>query len=90
LCQRARWNSPGSQLHSAAGLPDHAEHAAQVAAILVLAGALDIEVIAEGVETQAERAFLEERGCAGLQGYLVSAPLESGAARAFLESQASD
>ena len=73
-----------------AGLPDHAEHATQVEAILVLARALEVEVIAEGVETQAERAFLEERGCAGLQGYLVSAPLEAAAAKAFLESRASD
>jgi len=73
-----------------AGLPDHAEHATQVEAILVLARALDVEVIAEGVETQAERTFLEERGCAGLQGYLVSVPLDAPAARAFLENRASD
>ena len=70
-----------------AGLPDHEEHAAQVEAILVLARALDVEVIAEGVETVVEREFLEERGCTGLQGYLVSPPLEAAEAKQFLESQ---
>jgi diguanylate cyclase (GGDEF)-like protein len=68
-----------------AGLPEHADHAAQVESILDLARSLGIEAIAEGVETEAERAFLEERGCAGLQGYLVSPPLEPDEARAFVE-----
>jgi predicted signal transduction protein with EAL and GGDEF domain len=68
-----------------AGLPDHADHAAQVESILDLAHSLGIEAIAEGVESEAERAFLEERGCAGLQGFLVSAPLEPEEARAFIE-----
>jgi EAL domain-containing protein (putative c-di-GMP-specific phosphodiesterase class I) len=70
-----------------AGLPDHADHAAQVKSILDLAHSLGIEAVAEGVETEAERAFLEERGCAGLQGFLVSAPLEPDEARAFIERQ---
>jgi EAL domain-containing protein (putative c-di-GMP-specific phosphodiesterase class I) len=70
-----------------AGLPDHAEHAALVEAILVLARSLDLEVIAEGVETEAERDFLEDRGCAGLQGFLLSPPLEADEAKAFIEAQ---
>jgi diguanylate cyclase (GGDEF)-like protein/PAS domain S-box-containing protein len=68
------------------GLPDHAAHAVQVEAILGLARNLGIEAIAEGVETEAERMFLEERGCAGLQGFLVSPPLEPDQVRAFLET----
>jgi diguanylate cyclase (GGDEF)-like protein/PAS domain S-box-containing protein len=68
-----------------AGLPDHAEHAALVEAILGLARSLGLDVIAEGVETEAERAFLEDRGCAGLQGFLLSPPLEPDEARAFIE-----
>jgi diguanylate cyclase (GGDEF)-like protein/PAS domain S-box-containing protein len=70
-----------------AGLPDHAEHAALVEAILVLARSLGLDVVAEGVETEAERAFLEDRGCAGLQGFLLSPPLELDEARAFIESR---
>lgn len=36
---------------------------------------LEIEVIAEGVETQAQRTFLYENGCTHYQGYLFSKPL---------------
>ena len=70
-----------------AGVPDHPEHAAQVEAILVLARSLQVEAIAEGVETEAERAFLDERGCSSLQGFLVSPPLEPEEAKAFVESR---
>ena len=35
---------------------------------------LDISVIAEGVETAAERGMLAELGCDLLQGYLFSRP----------------
>jgi EAL domain-containing protein (putative c-di-GMP-specific phosphodiesterase class I) len=34
-------------------------------------------VVAEGVESEAQRAFLEENGCTGLQGYLLSPPLSA-------------
>jgi EAL domain-containing protein (putative c-di-GMP-specific phosphodiesterase class I) len=34
-----------------------------------------MEVIAEGVETQEQRAFLEHHGCALCQGYLFSRPV---------------
>ncbi|MDD1619662.1 MAG: EAL domain-containing protein [Methylococcaceae bacterium] len=36
---------------------------------------LGIEVIAEGVETEAQRAFLEQHGCSACQGYLFSEPV---------------
>lgn len=70
-----------------AGVADHREHAAQVEAILALARSLGVEVIAEGVETEEERAFLEERGCSSLQGFLVSPPLAPEEARAFVEAR---
>ncbi len=69
-----------------AGLPDHVDHAALVEAILGLAKNLGLEVIAEGVETEAERDFLEDRGCAGMQGFLLSPPLEADEAKAFIEA----
>ena len=40
-----------------------------------MANKLNIEVIAEGVETEAQRAFLEYNGCQLYQGYLFSEPL---------------
>jgi diguanylate cyclase (GGDEF)-like protein len=46
-----------------------------VAAILALAHALNIQVIAEGIETQAQRHALLSMGCEMGQGYLLGYPL---------------
>jgi diguanylate cyclase (GGDEF)-like protein/PAS domain S-box-containing protein len=45
-----------------------------VRAVLSLAHALNIPVIAEGVETEAQRAFLAHEACEQMQGYLVGRP----------------
>jgi diguanylate cyclase (GGDEF)-like protein len=50
---------------------------AMVSAIVSLATALGIEVVAEGVETPAQLAALQEIGCDLAQGYLFSPPLAS-------------
>jgi diguanylate cyclase (GGDEF)-like protein/PAS domain S-box-containing protein len=57
------------------GLPGNSDHAAHVVAILALGRSLGLEVVAEGVETEAQRAFLESHGCDGFEGYLLSPPL---------------
>lgn len=44
-------------------------------AIIMMAHRLDIKVIAEGVETQAQRELLVNAGCNYVQGYLVSRPV---------------
>jgi diguanylate cyclase (GGDEF)-like protein/PAS domain S-box-containing protein len=41
-----------------------------VNSILTLADSLGISVVAEGIETQAQRSYFSERGCYGMQGYL--------------------
>jgi PAS domain S-box-containing protein len=46
-----------------------------VSAIIALARSLRLEVVAEGVETEAQRAFLAENGCHFLQGYLFGRPV---------------
>jgi diguanylate cyclase (GGDEF)-like protein/PAS domain S-box-containing protein len=46
-----------------------------VSAVIAMARALDIEVIAEGVETEAQRDLLARMGCDAYQGYLFSRPL---------------
>lgn len=43
--------------------------------IITMGLGLEMNVIAEGVETQAQREFLEANGCTTYQGYLFSRPL---------------
>jgi EAL domain-containing protein (putative c-di-GMP-specific phosphodiesterase class I)/PAS domain-containing protein len=56
------------------GVPERPEAAAVVTAILALAGALGRTAVAEGVETEAQRAFLEREGCPLAQGFLLGTP----------------
>jgi len=55
-------------------LPGDDDDRVLVQAIVQLAGALGIRVVAEGVETQAQRDFLHRIGCGLLQGYLICRP----------------
>ncbi|HTO05450.1 MAG TPA: EAL domain-containing protein [Myxococcota bacterium] len=50
-------------------------HAAITRAVLAVAAELRLGVVAEGVETRAERDFLVELGCERMQGYLFGRPL---------------
>ncbi|GHB33658.1 putative bifunctional diguanylate cyclase/phosphodiesterase [Salinicola rhizosphaerae] len=52
---------------------DHAD-AAITSAVLAMAQGLDLDVIAEGVETTEQRDFLLARGCRHVQGYLYARP----------------
>jgi EAL domain-containing protein (putative c-di-GMP-specific phosphodiesterase class I) len=54
--------------------------------IIALAQSLHLEVIAEGVETAAQRDFLAAAGCRAYQGYYFSRPLPLLAFDALLES----
>ena len=55
-------------------LGERAEADAVVAAIVHLSQALNLEVVAEGVETELQRVKLLAAGCSGLQGYLFGRP----------------
>jgi predicted signal transduction protein with EAL and GGDEF domain len=56
------------------GLPWSAEKASIAAAILSLGQALELIVVAEGVETEAQALWLREHGCPIAQGYLFGRP----------------
>jgi EAL domain-containing protein (putative c-di-GMP-specific phosphodiesterase class I) len=67
---------------------DHnASDVAIVQAIIGLAKNLNLAVIAEGVETEAQRAWLASEGCDEVQGYFFSRPIP---ADEFMELLASD
>jgi EAL domain-containing protein (putative c-di-GMP-specific phosphodiesterase class I) len=50
-----------------------------------MAEPMQIDVIAEGVETIAQRDALARLGCRYAQGYLFARPLEAGAAELLLD-----
>lgn len=56
-------------------LPNNHEDAIVTQTIITMAKSLQISVIAEGVETEAQRLFLEQHGCHTYQGYLFSRPI---------------
>lgn len=62
------------------------EDAGIVRAIIALASTLQLQVVAEGVETEAQQDFLIAEGCRGAQGYLYSRPLPADEAAVLLSS----
>jgi len=55
-------------------IQDDADDAAIVTAIVAMARGLKLRVIAEGVETPGQLAYLKSIGCDEIQGYLISKP----------------
>ncbi|MEB0182494.1 EAL domain-containing protein, partial [Pseudomonas sp. CCC3.2] len=56
-------------------LPDNENDKAIATAVISLGHKLNLKVIAEGVETEAQQVFLRENGCDEMQGYLFSKPV---------------
>jgi EAL domain-containing protein (putative c-di-GMP-specific phosphodiesterase class I) len=52
-------------------------HRVVVEGVIAIARALGLETIAEGVETEEQRALLEARGCTYYQGFLCSSAVDS-------------
>jgi len=66
------------------GLPDDNEDAAIVRSTIVMAHALGMRTIAEGVETEAQLQFLKNEGCDAVQGYLFSKPMPADVATEYI------
>ena len=56
-------------------LPDSRSDALVAQTIIMMAKGLGLEVVAEGVETEAQRDFLAQHGCDLYQGYLLGRPV---------------
>ena len=69
------------------GLEDGSDDSAIVKAVLAMGKALGLEVIAEGIETEAEAAVLASLECMDAQGYLFGRPMSDRQFASFLTQQ---
>jgi diguanylate cyclase (GGDEF)-like protein len=69
-------------------LPDDSEDRAIAQAIISMGKALGMTVVAEGVETAEQEAFLRENACDEMQGFLFSKPVPAAKLAALLRSTA--
>jgi diguanylate cyclase (GGDEF)-like protein len=65
-------------------LPHKSEDRTLVSAIVAMAASLQVDVVAEGVESEAQLAILRERGCHVAQGHLIGMPVDAATMRGLL------
>ncbi len=68
-------------------ITDNAEDSAIVRSLIAMAHNLELEVIAEGVETNGQAAFLLNERCQEAQGFLYSKPLPAQEFEAYLKTK---
>lgn len=68
-------------------LPNQKNDCEIVRAVLAIARALDMQVVAEGIETLEQYTFLRDEGCTFMQGYYASRPLTADKFEALLCKQ---
>ncbi|MEJ1378264.1 MAG: EAL domain-containing protein [Candidatus Sedimenticola sp. (ex Thyasira tokunagai)] len=72
------------------GIPDDKDDLAIAKAVIALGKSMQLSIVAEGVETEAQRDFLAEEGCDLAQGYLFSKPLPEEAFQSLLNKNFND
>ncbi len=68
-------------------IPDDEEDVAIVKAIIALAESLNLDLLGEGVETDAQKEFLLTNGCKKIQGYYYSRAVSSGGMKIYMENR---
>jgi diguanylate cyclase (GGDEF)-like protein/PAS domain S-box-containing protein len=68
------------------GIPFDAEDVGITNAIIAMGKTLDVKLIAEGVDNADQLAFLKDKGCDEVQGYLISSPMPAEGLRRFLRA----
>lgn len=71
------------------GLPDDSDDMAISKTIIDLCNNLGLDVLAEGVETDAQKQFLQQHGCHTIQGHLYSPALSTAEMRKYLRERMS-
>jgi len=69
------------------GIGEDANDTAIVTAVIAMANSLGLKVVAEGVESSAQAAFLRQHGCLAAQGFFFSEPVSADAFSAFLDAR---
>jgi len=64
---------------------DNPKHKAIIEGIVLIASSLDLNIIAEGVETEAQYEFIKQLGCHEIQGYYFNKPCSEEDAEKLLE-----
>lgn len=72
------------------GLPENRDSVAITKAIISMGHGLGLQVLAEGVETTGQAAFLDTHSCEYAQGYLYAKPLPATLFEDWLKEQLSD
>jgi len=68
-------------------LPDNDEDSAIARSVIALANSLNLDILAEGVETKEQEVFLINNGCNNIQGYLYGRPMSAAEMRNFLKKE---
>ena len=68
-------------------VPQDAESVAIIKAIIALAKSLNLNLIAEGVETSVQKDFLIDNGCVTIQGYYYTPPVPAEEMRMLLSRE---